>query len=391
MSLKRIFTPHKVGAIEVPNRIFMAPMTRMRSIEPGDIPTPLMGEYYRQRASAGLIITEATDISLQAKGYAGAPGLHSAEQIAAWKKITDGVHKAGGRISIQLWHTGRISHTTLQPDGQQPVAPSALHSGTRTSLKDETGKVIRVATSTPRELELNEIPGIIADFRQAAVNAKTAGFNLAEVHGAHAYLIHQFLSPSSNHRTDQYGGSIENRVRFPLEVIDAMSQAWSSDRIGIRISPIGSVQGLDNGPNEEADALHFIKELAKRNLAYLHFSEPDWAGGLSYSEDFRVKIRECFPGTIIGSGCYTAEKAEDLIAKGLIDAVAFGRKFLANPDLVERFKLNAELNPPVLATFYGGGAEGYTDYSTLDKSMCGKSAQSKINQNGEEMKAYVDF
>ena len=343
MSEAKLFSPLKVGAVTAPNRVFMAPLTRLRSIEPGDIPTPLMGEYYRQRASSGLIITEATQISAQAKGYAGAPGLHSPEQIAAWQKITAGVHAENGHIAVQLWHTGRISHSSLQPGGAAPVAPSALSAGTRTA----------------------EIPGIVNDFRQAVGNARDAGFDLVELHSAHGYLLHQFLSPSANQRTDQYGGSVENRARLVLEVVDAVSQEWSAERIGIRVSPIGSFQNVDNGPNEEEDALYLISELAKRGIAYLHMSEPDWAGGKPYSEAFRQKVRDRFPGVIIGAGAYTVEKANDLINKGLIDAVAFGRDYIANPDLVARLQKKAPLNPQRPESFYGGGAEGYTDYPTL--------------------------
>jgi len=362
---KTLFTPLKVGAITVPNRVFMAPLTRLRSIEPGDIPTPLMGEYYRQRASAGLIISEATQISAQAKGYAGAPGLHSPEQIAAWKKITDGVHAENGRMAVQLWHTGRISHTSLQPGGKAPVAPSALAAGTRTSLRDANGNAIREETSVPRALETSEIPGIVDDFRQAVANAREAGFDLVELHAAHGYLLHQFLSPSANQRTDQYGGSVENRARLVLEVVDAVCNEWGADRIGIRVSPIGTFQNTDNGPNEEADALYLIEELARRGIAYLHMSEPDWAGGAPYTEAFREKVRARFHGPIVGAGAYTPEKAEDLLSKGLIDAVAFGRDYIANPDLVERLERKAELNPQRPESFYGGGAEGYTDYPTL--------------------------
>lgn len=365
MSNKKLFSPLKVGAITVPNRIFMAPLTRLRSIEPGDIPTPLMAEYYRQRTSAGLIISEATQISAQAKGYAGAPGLHSPAQIAAWKPIVEGVHADNGHIAVQLWHTGRISHSSLQPGNQPPVAPSALNSGTRTSLRNAEGKTIREETTTPRALTLEEIPGIVNDFRQAVANARQAGFDLVELHAAHGYLLHQFLSPSANHRTDSYGGSVENRARLVLEVIDAVSREWSADRIGIRISPLGSFQGTDNGPHEEADALYLIKELGKRGIAYLHMSEPDWMGGQPYTDAFRSKVRECFPGPIIGAGAYTPEKAEDLLDKGLIDAVAFGRAYISNPDLVERLQQNAQLTPAREAFFYGGGAEGYTDYPTL--------------------------
>lgn len=365
MPSEKLFTPLKVGAVTVPNRVFMAPLTRLRSIEPGDIPTAMMVEYYRQRASSGLIISEATQVSAQAKGYAGAPGLHSDEQVAAWKKITAAVHEKAGHIAVQLWHTGRISHSSLQPGGEAPVAPSAINSGTRTSLRDENGKAIRVDTTTPRALETYEIPGIVDDFRKAVGNARDAGFDLVELHSAHGYLLHQFLSPSANQRTDQYGGSVENRARLVLEVIDAVSKEWSADRIGIRLSPVGTFQNVDNGPDEEADALYLIEELNKRGIAYLHLSEPDWAGGAPYSDEFRQKVRERFDGAIIGAGAYTREKAEALIEKGLIDAVAFGRDYIANPDLVERLRKKAALNPQRPESFYGGGAEGYIDYPTL--------------------------
>ncbi|ADU69001.1 alkene reductase [Pantoea sp. At-9b] len=365
MASKQLFSPLKVGAITVPNRVFMAPLTRLRSIEPGDIPTPLMAEYYQQRASAGLIITEATQISFQAKGYAGAPGLHTQQQIAAWKAINEAIHGAGGHSAVQLWHTGRISHNSVQPNGLPPVAPSALAAGTRTSLRHADGSVYREDTSLPRALSIAEIQQIVADFGQAAANAREADFDLLELHSAHGYLMHQFLAPGSNQRTDEYGGSIAKRGRFALEVVDAAIANWSADRIGIRISPIGAFQNLENGPDEEAAALWYISELGKRKLAYLHLSEPDWAGGQPYSDAFREKVRALFPGVIIGAGAYSVEKADDLIQRGLIDAVAFGRDFIANPDLVARLQQDAPLNPQRPESFYGGGAEGYTDYPTL--------------------------
>ncbi|QHB32523.1 alkene reductase [Yersinia canariae] len=365
MKTAKLFSPVKVGALTLPNRVFMAPLTRLRSIEPGDIPTPLMAEYYRQRASAGLIITEATQISFQAKGYAGAPGLHTQEQLTAWKKITQAVHDEGGHIAVQLWHVGRISHNSLQPGQQAPVAPSAIAADTRTTVRDETGAWVRVPCSTPRALETNEIPGIINDFRQATANAREAGFDYIELHAAHGYLLHQFMSPASNQRTDQYGGSIENRTRLTLEVVDATAAEWGAEHIGIRISPLGPFNGLDNGEDQEEAALYLIEELNKRHIAYLHISEPDWAGGKPYSDAFRDAVRARFKGVIVGAGAYTAEKAEDLIEKGFIDAVAFGRSYISNPDLVERLQQNAPLNEPDGETFYGGGAKGYTDYPTL--------------------------
>ncbi|HDL7748442.1 TPA: alkene reductase [Yersinia enterocolitica] len=365
MKTTKLFSPLKVGALTLPNRVFMAPLTRLRSIEPGDIPTPLMTEYYRQRASAGLIITEATQISFQAKGYAGAPGLHTQEQLNAWKKITQAVHDEGGHIAVQLWHVGRISHNSLQPGQQAPVAPSAIAADTRTTVRDDTGAWVRVPCSTPRALETEEIPGIINDFRQATANAREAGFDYIELHAAHGYLLHQFMSPASNQRTDQYGGSIENRTRLTLEVVDATAAEWGAERIGIRISPLGPFNGLDNGEDQEEAALYLIEELNKRHIAYLHISEPDWAGGKPYSDAFRDAVRARFKGVIIGAGAYTAEKAENLIEKGFIDAVAFGRSYISNPDLVERLQQNAPLNEPDGETFYGGGAKGYTDYPKL--------------------------
>lgn len=365
MTTAKLFSPLKVGALTLPNRVFMAPLTRLRSIEPGDIPTPLMAEYYRQRASAGLIITEATQISFQAKGYAGAPGLHTQDQLNAWKKITQAVHEEGGHIAVQLWHVGRISHQSLQPGQQAPVAPSAIAADTRTTVRDETGAWVRVPCSTPRALETEEIPGIINDFRQATANAREAGFDYIELHAAHGYLLHQFMSPASNQRTDQYGGSIENRTRLTLEVVDATVAEWGAEHIGIRISPLGPFNGLDNGEDQEEAALYLIDELNKRHIAYLHISEPDWAGGKPYSNAFRDAVRARFQGVIVGAGAYTAEKAEDLIEKGFIDAVAFGRSYIANPDLVARLQQQAPLNEPDGETFYGGGAKGYTDYPTL--------------------------
>jgi N-ethylmaleimide reductase len=365
MKTAKLFSPLKVGALTLPNRIFMAPLTRLRSIEPGDIPTPLMTEYYCQRASAGLIITEATQISFQAKGYAGAPGLHTQEQLNVWKKITQAVHEEGGHIAVQLWHVGRISHHSLQPGQQAPVAPSAIATDSRTTVRDETGAWVRVPCSTPRALETNEIPGIIDDFRQATANAREAGFDYIELHAAHGYLLHQFMSPASNQRTDQYGGNIENRTRLTLEVVDAAITEWGAKHIGIRISPLGPFNGLDNGEDQEEAALYLIDALNQRNIAYLHLSEPDWAGGKPYSDAFRDAIRACFKGVIVGAGAYTAEKAENLIQKGFIDAVAFGRSYISNPDLVTRLQQHAPLNEPDGDTFYGGGAKGYTDYPTL--------------------------
>lgn len=360
----KLFTPFNSGALSFPNRVVMAPLTRMRATQPGDVPNELMQTYYVQRASAGLIIAEATQISPQGKGYMDTPGIYSAEQVAGWKKITSAVHKAGGKIALQLWHVGRVSHHSLQPDQQLPVSASAIPYENRTTVRGPDGKPTRVDCDTPRALELNEIPGIIEDYRRATVNSREAGFDMVELHAAHGYLLHQFQSTESNQRTDAYGGSVQNRARLTLEALDAVIGAWDAGHVGIRISPLGIFNGLNDIDGLEM-ALYLADEFSKRGIAYLHLSEPDWAGGPAHTEEFRRALREKFPGTIIGAGGYTTEKAEALLEKGLIDAAAFGRPFIANPDLPARLHKGAELNAVVAATLYGGGAEGYTDYPAL--------------------------
>lgn len=360
----KLFTSFKSGAFTFPNRVIMAPLTRMRATPPGDVPNDLMQTYYVQRASAGLIVSEATQISPQGKGYMDTPGIYSAEQVAGWKKITDAVHAAGGHIALQLWHVGRVSHHSLQPDKQLPVSASAIPYQNRTTVRGEDGKPQRVDCDTPRALETSEIPGIVEDYRRAAVNSREAGFDMVEVHAAHGYLLHQFQATESNKRADAYGGSLENRARFTLEAIDAAIAGWDAQHVGVRISPLGTFNGLNDSDGLEM-GLYLAREFAKRGIAYLHLSEPDWAGGPAHTDEFRQALRDAFPGTIIGAGNYTAEKAETLLEKGFIDAAAFGRPFIANPDLPVRLKKGSELNQVVSATLYGGGAEGYTDYPAL--------------------------
>lgn len=364
MAYPYLLSPLTLGNMRLPNRVIMAPLTRLRSSE-GDIPNAMMAEYYTQRASAGMIITEATDISPTAKGYAGAPGIHTPAQIAGWKMVTDAVHNAGGRIGMQLWHTGLVSHYSIQPHGQRPISASEVDLGdiVRTSLRDEHGRVTRRQTTPARAATRAEIQDTVSEFAQAARNAMTAGMDFVEIHAAHGYLIHQFLYDSVNQRSDEYGGSLENRMRFLKEILTAVTNAIGSERVGIRISPLGIFNGVAAG--SEADALEIIKLINGFNLAYLHISEPDWAGGKPLNREFRQAIRDTFTGVIIGSGAYTAQKADDLIRDGLIDATAFGRMFIANPDLPKRFAINAPLNPPKPATFYGGNAKGYTDYPSL--------------------------
>ncbi|PRC91207.1 alkene reductase [Solimicrobium silvestre] len=361
---KKLLSPVTTGSIALTNRVVMAPLTRSRAGQ-GDVPRALNVEYYQQRASAGLIVTEASQISRQGQGYAWTPGIYTDEQEAGWKQVVAAVHAKGGRIALQLWHVGRISHSLLQENGGAPVAPSALlaeNSQSFVVLPD--GTPANVPTEMPRALELTEMPGIVAQYRQAAQRAKRAGFDLVEVHAANGYLLQQFMSTNSNHRTDIYGGSLENRARLSLEAVDAAIAEMGADRVGVRISPHFVAHGILD-TEADAMALYLAKEFSARGIAYLHVAEPDWAGGPLLSDAFRNQLRSVFKGTLIYCGNYSAAEAETLIEQGFGDAVAFGRPFIANPDLVTRFSQGAELNMPDRATFYGGDAKGYTDYPTL--------------------------
>ncbi|MFL6172833.1 MAG: N-ethylmaleimide reductase [Marmoricola sp.] len=357
-----LFAPLTLGAVTLPNRIVMAPLTRMRATAPDDVPNDLMLEYYRQRAGAGLIVSEGTQISPIGKGYMDTPGIYSEQQVAGWRRITDAVHAGGGRIAAQLWHVGRVSHESFH-DGELPVSASAAPYRNRTTTKGPDGRPMRENCPTPRALSVEEIASTVDDFARATRNAREAGFDLVEIHGAHGYLVHQFLATASNLREDQYGGSQENRARFALEVVDAVLGAWDGAHAGIRLSPQGSFNGLED--DDLPMALHLATELSRRGLGFLHLSEPDWAGGPVITDEFRTDLRAAFGGAIVGAGNYTTEKAERLVGLGLIDAAAFGRAFIANPDLPERIRTGAELNEPVPATFYGGDAEGYTDYPAV--------------------------
>ncbi|MDT8894345.1 alkene reductase [Halomonas sp. I1] len=360
-----LFTPLQLGSLSLPNRVIMAPLTRART--PDSVPGKLQQAYYGQRAGAGLIISEATNISPTARGYVYTPGIWTDEQEAGWQQVVDAVHAKGGRIALQLWHVGRVSHEMVQPDGRQPVAPSALKGeGAQCFVEFEDGSAGRHPTSTPRALETDEIPGIVEDYRQAAVRARRAGFDMVEIHAANAYLLNQFLATGPNQRTDRYGGSIENRARFPLEVVDAVAEVFGADRVGIRLTPFIEIFGLtDDEP--EAMAFYLADQLNQRGLAYLHFNEPNWAGGdITFPDGFREQIRERFRGGLIYCGHYDAERARQRFEEKTADAVAFGRPFIANPDLPERFRLGAALNEPNPDTFYGGDAPGYTDYPFLD-------------------------
>lgn len=362
---KKLLSPLKIGAQTLSNRVVMAPLTRSRAGQPGDIPTELNVEYYAQRATAGLIVTEATQVSRQGQGYAWTPGIYTDAQEAGWKNVVQAVHAKGGHIAMQLWHVGRISHSLLQENGAAPVAPSALVAeNSQCFVVQPDGTPANVPTETPRALALEELPGIVAQYRQAAARGKRIGFDFLEVHAANGYLLHQFLSTNSNQRTDAYGGSLENRARLTLDVLDAVIAEMGADRVGVRLSPHFVAHGIAD-TEAEASALYLAKAFSQRGIAYLHIAEPDWAGGPELTDEFRAQLRAAFTGTLIYCGGYKADDAEALIEAGIADAIAFGRSFIANPDLVERFRAGAELNKPDRTTYYGGGAHGYTDYPPL--------------------------
>jgi len=310
------------------------------------------------------LIAEATQVSQQGQGYINTPGIYSDAQEAGWKQVVEAVHAAHGRIALQLWHVGRISHRSLQEGGQAPVAPSAVPTVRSKVVAIENGQVGQVRCDDPRALALEEIPGIIEQFRQGARRARRAGFDLVEIHAANGYLLNQFLATNTNLRTDAYGGSVENRARIVLEVLDAVIAEMGADRVGIRMSPNGIFSDIED-TEAEAVALYLAQAYTARGIAYLHIAEPDWVGGPALTEAFRRQLRAAFPGALIYCGGYDADKAEALIASGLASAIAFGRPYLANPDLVTRIGRRSALNTPNEATFYGGGAEGYTDYPAL--------------------------
>ena len=364
--MKKLLSPLKIGHQTLPNRVIMAPLTRSRAGQPGDVPQALNVAYYTQRATAGLIVTEATQISRQGQGYALTPGIYTDAQEAGWKEVVQAVHAENGHIALQLWHVGRISHSLLQEGGAAPVAPSALIAeGAQCFVIQPDGTAENVPTEMPRALATDELPGIVAQYRQAAVRAQRAGFDFVELHAANGYLLHQFLSTNSNQRTDAYGGSLENRARLTLEALDALIEVMGAAQVGVRLSPHFVAHGMAD-TEAEASALFLAKAFSERGIAYLHIAEPDWAGGPELTDAFRAQLRAAFNGALIYCGGYTGAEADALVASGQADAVAFGRPFIANGDLVERFRQGATLNKPDRTTFYGGGAHGYTDYPVLD-------------------------
>jgi N-ethylmaleimide reductase len=363
-TMSKLFTPAQVGPYRLSHRVVMAPLTRMRS-DPGDVPSDLMVEYYAQRASeGGLIVSEATPVSIRGNGYAGAPGIYSDTQIAGWRSVTDAVHAKGSRIFQQLWHVGRQSHVDLQPNGEAPVAPSAIPAeGYAYTKRGE------VPFSMPRALELHEIPGIIEAFGAGAERAFRAGFDGVEIHGANGYLPDQFLQDGTNKRTDEYGGSVENRARFLLEVTQAAISAWGADRVGVRISPSGTYGSMSDS-NPPATFGYVATQLDRLGIAYLHVVEPRIKGTeeISHGEApvAAQHLRPKFSRTLIAAGGFAPRSAEAIVAAGDADLVAFGRHFISNPDLPERLRRSLPLNRYDRSTFYGGDARGYIDYPAAD-------------------------
>ncbi|HEX5804358.1 MAG TPA: alkene reductase [Azospira sp.] len=360
--MSSLFDPIQIGDIALANRIVMAPLTRNRAID-GLRPGPLTVDYYRQRASAGLIIAEASQISPMGQGYLDTPGIHTPQQVAAWRQVTDAVHAAGGKIVIQLWHVGRISHSSLLPGGAAPVSSTSRRPNAMTFTRDGF-----VPVSAPRALRDDELPGIVADYRHAARCAIEAGFDGVEVHSANSYLLDQFLRDSVNDRSGPYGGSIENRARLLLEVMQAVSDEIGAGRTGVRVSPMTTFSDTPRDSDPQALFNHVVDRLAPLGLAYLHVIEGE-TGGTRHPEDappFDYEaLHRRFPGAWMINNGYTRSEGEDAIASGRADLVAFGRPFISNPDLVRRLRENAPLNALRADKLYGGGAEGYVDYPTL--------------------------
>ena len=366
MSIESLFEAKTLGGMATQNRIVMAPMTRSRTAQPGDIPTELMATYYAQRATAGLIISEATQISAQGKGYSFTPGIYTQEQIEGWKQVTQAVHKEGGKIFLQLWHVGRMSHSSFHHDGT-PVAPSALAPDAQVWVVGDDGEGRMLDCPTPRALSVKEIKEIVNDYKQAAINAIEAGFDGVEIHGGNGYLIDQFLRRSANKRTDEYGGSQENRIRFACEIIGAISNAIGAHKVGIRLAPFITQRGM--GDSEAIGTILLAaKQFEQIGIAYIHLAEADWDDAPSVTPEFRVALRQYFSGAIIVAGNYTEHSGAQLIEQGLADYIAFGRRFIANPDLPYRIQEQLPLNTITDGrTLFGGTAKGYTDYPAYQK------------------------
>lgn len=356
-----LLQPLRLGALTLPNRIVMPPMTRSRASQPGDVANALMAEYYAQRADAGLIISEGTPIGPLAKGYAWTPGIYTPEQIAGWRLVTDAVHARGGRMIAQLWHVGRISHPDLL-GGQTPVSASAIRAeGVKVFLDNGSGEPGFAEAAMPRALSVEEIAEVVAQFGQAARNAIAAGFDGVELHAANGYLVNQFLDSNSNARTDAYGGSLPNRLRFLDEVVRALAAAVGAERVGVRLAPLTTLNGcVDAQPEQTYTAA--AECLGEIGVAYIHIAEADWDDAPLMPLDFKKRLRAVFPGRLIYAGKYTAGRAREALRQGWADLIAFGRPFVANPDLVERAAADHPWAEHQRATLFGGGAQGLTDY-----------------------------
>jgi N-ethylmaleimide reductase len=368
MNLQKIFSSYTLNDLALKNRFLMAPMTRSRAMQPGDVPNALMATYYAQRASAGIIITEATQISMQGMGYAKTPGIYSQAQIEGWKLVTNAVHEAGSKIFLQLWHVGRVSSAKV--NGLKPIAPSAIAAkDTKVYIFDgaPNGDATFVPVDQPREMSMVDIQHVIEEFVQGAKNAIAAGFDGVEIHGANGYLIDQFLRSNSNQRTDDYGGTQDNRIRLLLEISTAVADAIGKEKTGVRLSPFISYKDM-NDPEILDTIMKASVALNKLGIAYIHLCEADWDDAPQIPESFRTALRASFANTIIATGNKTPEEGEQLLQSNLVDLIGFGRKFLCNPDYPERVRTNAALNEITdTHTLFGGGTErGYTDYPFLD-------------------------
>lgn len=361
--MEKLFTPHTLGSIALSSRIVMAPMTRSRASQ-GDTADQLTAQYYQQRASAGLIVTEGSQISVQGQGYALTPGIYNEAQVKGWTETTRAVHDRGGKIFIQLWHVGRVSHTSLQADGQAPVSSVAVRAegGTCYAVTDD-GSYGRVPVSVPRAMNRTEINSVVQDYVIAAENAMLAGFDGVEIHAANGYLLEQFINGGLNTRNDEYGGvEIENRLRLVLEVTDAVSNAIGADKTGIRLAPFGRLFDMHGFEGEEKTWLTLAEQLSHRSLAYVHISDQQTLGAQAIPEGFTDKFRHAYQGTLIIAGGFNKARAEAVLQTGGADLIAFGQPYIANPDLAERMANDWPLNEPDRATFYGGDEKGYTDY-----------------------------
>ena len=378
-----LFQPYRLGPFNLPHRIVMAPLTRSRARQPGNVPSSLAACYYAQRASAALIVSEATQVSMQGQGYAWTPGIHSREQVEAWHQVTKAVHHAHGLIFNQLWHVGRISHPALQPDHMLPVAPSAIIPEGKAFIENERGEGELVPFVKPRALIIEELPYVIAQYVRAARNAQDADFDGVEIHAANGYLLDQFIQSGTNQRTDAYGGQVANRARLLFEITEALIPVWGADRVGVRLSPLGGLNDIHDDNPEETFG-YIAERLSDYGLAYLHMVNPALAQMQSGAEpDSRAlnmieTVRKKFAGTLIVAGGFQADTAARWLREDRAELIAFGRKFIANPDLPERLRVGASLNIDDPTTYYGGGEKGYTDYPSL------------AQDRGEQPKACVD-